>query len=97
MLSLKATLKNTKPPIWPRIVTPDSVNPGDLHTAIQIVRGWDDCHLHGFDAAGEQYGDRADTEEAADEGRLKLSAWSNPVSPASPTTMTLPTTGNATF
>lgn len=73
VLSLKVTLKNTKPPIWRRILVPDSMNLGDLHTAIQIVMGWNDCHLHDFDAAGERYGDPTNTEEVADEGRLKLS------------------------
>lgn len=72
VLSLKVTLRNTKPPIWRRILVPGSMTLADLHIAIQIVMGWHACHLHEFDVAGERYGDPSTTDEVADERRLTL-------------------------
>jgi hypothetical protein len=45
---LRITLRDTKPPIWRRVVTPASTTLGQLHEIIQIVMGWTDCHLHHF-------------------------------------------------
>ena len=74
MLSLKVTLKDTNPPIWRRILVPDSINLGDLHLAIQIAMGWHVCHLHVFDIGGERYGDPNTADDVANERRMKLSA-----------------------
>ena len=78
VLSLKVTLRNTKPPIWRRILMPASMTLADLHLAIQTAMGWYNCHLHDFDVGGRQYGDPSDAddwndEELADESRLRLS------------------------
>jgi hypothetical protein len=72
VLSLKVTLRNTKPPIWRRIVMPGTMNLYDLHTAIQVTMGWEDSHLHAFDVGGRQYGDPATTDDVADEASLTL-------------------------
>jgi hypothetical protein len=45
---------------------------GDLHQAIQAAMGWHDGHLHAFDIAGRQYGDRDTVDDVADERRLTL-------------------------
>jgi Plasmid pRiA4b ORF-3-like protein len=79
VLSLKVTLRNTKPPIWRRIVMPASMTLAELHLAIQTAMGWYNCHLHEFDVDGRRYGDPShtddwDDEAVADESRLRLSA-----------------------
>ena len=73
-LSLKVTLRDTKPPIWRRLVVPGEMTLGDLHQAIQAVMGWDDAHLHAFDIAGREYGDPDSVDGVADEERLTLNA-----------------------
>jgi Plasmid pRiA4b ORF-3-like protein len=79
VLSLKVALRNTKPPIWRRILMPESMTLADLHLAIQTAMGWYSCHLHDFDVDGRRYGDPSDTDDwddeaLADESRLRLSA-----------------------
>lgn len=44
----KVTLENTHPPVWRRIVIPDSATFEDLHTILQIAFGWESEHLHNF-------------------------------------------------
>jgi hypothetical protein len=51
----KVTLKESDPPIWRRIHVPDCTL-GQLHEVLQVVMGWEDCHLHQFDVRGESYG-----------------------------------------
>jgi hypothetical protein len=72
VLSLKVTLRHTKPPIWRRILVKGGMNLGDLHTAIQICMGWMGSHLHAFDIGGEQYGDPTAMDDVANERRLTL-------------------------
>src|SRR4051812_30187408 len=71
-LSLKVTLRDTKPPVWRRLLIPGEMTLGDLHQAIQTAMGWDGGHLHAFDIAGRQYGDPDSLDEVADEERLTL-------------------------
>jgi hypothetical protein len=72
IVSLKVTLRGTKPPVWRRILVPGGMTLGDLHRVIQAAMGWEDCHLHAFDIGGEQYGDRSTVDDVADEKRLTL-------------------------
>jgi hypothetical protein len=51
----KVTLKDSDPPIWRRIQMPGCTL-GELHEVLQVVMGWEDCHLHRFDVRGESYG-----------------------------------------
>ncbi|HEX4920476.1 MAG TPA: plasmid pRiA4b ORF-3 family protein [Candidatus Bathyarchaeia archaeon] len=51
----KVTLNESHPPIWRRIQVPDCTL-GELHEILQIVMGWEDCHLHQFIVRGEYYG-----------------------------------------
>jgi len=51
----KVTLKDSDPPIWRLIQIPDCTL-GELHEVLQVVMGWDDCHLHQFIVRGEHYG-----------------------------------------
>ena len=54
---LKITLVgSSNPPIWRRILAPASMSLAQLHDAIQLVFGWQECHLHEFTAGHERYG-----------------------------------------
>lgn len=44
----KISLKGIRPPVWRRIMVPESYSFWDLHVAIQDAMGWSDCHLHEF-------------------------------------------------
>lgn len=44
----KIQLKGITPPIWRRIIVPETYNFWDLHVAIQDSMGWLDSHLHVF-------------------------------------------------
>ena len=57
VVSLKVTLRGTRPPVWRRLLIPSTMTLAELHQAIQAAMGWEDCHLHAFDIAGRQYGD----------------------------------------
>jgi len=58
----KVTLKGSSPAIWRRIQVPDCTL-GELHEVLQVVMGWEDCHLHQFVIRGEHYGPQ-DPEDA---------------------------------
>jgi Plasmid pRiA4b ORF-3-like protein len=72
VVSLKVTLKGTKPPVWRRLLVPGSMTLGALSEAILTGMGWDGDHLHAFDIDGRRYGDPATTDEVANENRLTL-------------------------
>ena len=68
VLQLKITLAGSKPPIWRRVQVRESMHLGDLHRVVQIVMGWEDCHLHLFQVGGRSFslfgdGDDAPVEE----------------------------------
>ena len=65
------------PPIWRRIQVPDCTL-GELHEVLQVVMGWEDCHLHQFIVRGEYYGplDPEDSDwdmEMEDEEKISIS------------------------
>ena len=41
--------------IWRRLVVPSDLTLYDMHRAIQIAFGWEDYHLHAFEAHGRYY------------------------------------------
>ncbi|MGR8951955.1 MAG: plasmid pRiA4b ORF-3 family protein [Gammaproteobacteria bacterium] len=72
---LKITLKDSKPPIWRRLLIADTVTLAKLHTAIQIVMGWSDDHLHQFIAGKQLYGVQDsdfDFDEIRNESKFRL-------------------------
>ncbi len=71
---LKITLRESRPPIWRRVLVPGSVNLHKLHQIIQIAMGWTDSHLHQFIIDGEFYAipSKEDWEPVSDERKLKL-------------------------
>ena len=77
IFQFKVTLKESHPPIWRRIQVPDCTL-GELHEVLQVVMGWEDCHLHQFIVRGECYGrpdpeDREWDMEMEDEEKISIS------------------------
>lgn len=52
---LRVTLQGTSPPIWRLLLVSPSMTLAHLHHALQIVMGWDDCHLHMFIKDGRRF------------------------------------------
>lgn len=48
LLTIKATLTYTRPPVWRRLVLPDTLTFWELHFALQIAFGWENSHLFEF-------------------------------------------------
>ena len=71
---LKITLRDSKPPIWRRVLVPGNYNLHKLHWVVQMAMGWTDSHLHQFIIDGLYYGvpDQDDWEEVHDERRFTL-------------------------
>jgi hypothetical protein len=40
------------PPVWRRVLVPSDITFDDLHEIIQIVFGWENCHLYQFSEKG---------------------------------------------
>jgi hypothetical protein len=56
IIQLKITLKRIKPPIWRRVLIPNSITFYHLHEIILASMGWDGYHLYEFDFEGERIG-----------------------------------------
>ncbi len=71
---LKATILDTKPPVWRRLVVRDDSTLAELHDVLQAAFGWWDYHLHEFEIGGVRYGvdDGEDWSPPKDERRAKL-------------------------
>lgn len=71
---IKITLKEIKPVVWRRFQVLDCVLT-DLHVAIQVVMGWQNCHLYSFKTGDDTYCDPSLCEDMEyDDGRrIKLS------------------------
>ena len=55
LYQFKVTLRNIHPPIWRRIQVWEDTTLAQLHRILQIVVGWEDCHLHQFVIGGRTY------------------------------------------
>lgn len=60
---LKITLSYTKPPIWRRVLVPESCTLAQLHDIIQITMGWFNCHLHSFEIRGQNYSPKTEFDD----------------------------------
>ncbi|MCK9996681.1 MAG: plasmid pRiA4b ORF-3 family protein [Candidatus Krumholzibacteria bacterium] len=49
---IRLELMDISPPIWRELQVPADFRLDQLHTLIQIVMGWEDCHLHEFQVPG---------------------------------------------
>lgn len=52
---LRVSLKWSLPEIWRRFSVPGDVSLPDLHLILQVVMGWENCHLHEFEAGDKRY------------------------------------------
>ncbi len=52
---LKIRLLDIEPEIWRRFVVPADISLDRLHDVVQIVMGWEDCHLHEFTIGNKRY------------------------------------------
>ncbi|MDP2181297.1 MAG: plasmid pRiA4b ORF-3 family protein [Actinomycetota bacterium] len=48
IVRLKITLRDVRPAVWRRVEVWDDVTMGELHSVINAVMGWEECHLHRF-------------------------------------------------
>lgn len=53
---IKVTLKDSKPPIWRRILVRSDITLEKLHDVLQEVMGWWDYHLHQFIVGDMHFG-----------------------------------------
>jgi hypothetical protein len=71
---IKVTLKDSKPPIWRRILVRSDITLAALHRILQAVMGWWDYHLHQF-IVGQTYFGQPHPDygfEMRDERRVRL-------------------------
>ena len=61
---LKITIEDTHPPVWRRLVVPENISFYDLHRVIQLVFGWEDMHMHIFEAPQNRFEIVANSKDA---------------------------------
>lgn len=74
---LKITLLESKPAVGRRVRVPGNITLIKLHHVLQVLMGWQDCHLHQFTVNGALYGMRVEdwqdaTPEMLDERGVRL-------------------------
>lgn len=74
---LKVTLKHITPAIWRRFVVPGDITLDRLHDVLQIVMGWEDCHLHDFRFKKQMYTESPESPKDEDEAGVRLNALLN--------------------
>jgi hypothetical protein len=57
IFQLRATLGNTRPPVWRRLQVPAGITLHRLHLIIQAAMGWENYHLYRFEIGRRQYGE----------------------------------------
>jgi hypothetical protein len=57
---LKITLRGIRPPVWRRVRVSSDMTLRTLHQVIQEAMGWEDAHLHEFEAGNRRYGEPSD-------------------------------------
>ena len=73
---LEITLAYTEPPVWRHIQIPASMTLAELHMVIQFCMGWQDMHMHQYQAGLKFYGPQMADDYAdnlmLDESRFSL-------------------------
>lgn len=72
---IKVSLIDAKPPIWRRLLVSSTTTLAKLHDILQIAMGWENYHLHQFEANGISYGrpdPDFDWDDIIDERQVKL-------------------------
>ena len=64
---LKVTLKEIEPPIWRCVRVPGDYTLYDLHCVVQVVMGWEECHLHEFVIGDARYSTLYDDVDLAED------------------------------
>ena len=57
IFQLQVRLADVLPVIWRRVQVPGGYTLDRVHRVIQLAMGWQDYHLHSFEADGVQYGE----------------------------------------
>lgn len=75
---LKVSLTGSNPLIWRRIEVPSRMTLPQLHLALQIAMGWENCHLHEFRIEDKIFGEPDPGDDhfgrvSLDERRVQLS------------------------
>lgn len=52
---IRISIAGSDPAIWRRVSLPGDVSLALLHSVVQLVFGWEDCHLHEFEAKGRRF------------------------------------------
>lgn len=76
LYQFKITLRGIDPPIWRRIQVSEDATLAQLHRVLQMVMGWEDCHLHEFRIGRKTYGepDPDDERKIIDDKRTRIHA-----------------------
>jgi hypothetical protein len=70
---LKIEFLDIEPKIWRQFVVPGSITLDRLHDVIQIVMGWQDCHLHEFVIGKKKYTENPEGKGDGEvDGRFRL-------------------------
>jgi hypothetical protein len=74
VFQLKATILETRPPVWRRVLVGEDTTLAQLHEVLQAAFGWWNYHLHEFEIDGVRYGidDGEDWEPPEDERTARL-------------------------
>jgi hypothetical protein len=54
IIQMKISLDGIRPQIWRRFIVESLISLENLHEIIQIVMGWENCHLYSFSIGGEE-------------------------------------------
>ena len=52
---LKVTLLNCRPAIWREVEVASNITLAGLHDVMQVLMGWDDCHLWAFETGDKRF------------------------------------------
>ena len=72
LYQLRITLKDVSPPVWRSFVVPADITLDRLHDVIQIVMGWQDCHLHYFKFKKQVWLEEPESADDEDEALTRL-------------------------
>lgn len=75
------TLLDVSPPVWRRLRVPSLLSLAVVHAVIQIAMGWEDIHLHEWQADGVTYGppeEKSWGESIGDESSVTLAEVGRP-------------------
>jgi hypothetical protein len=72
--SLRASIDDSHPPIWRRVIVSKSMTLHQLHAVMQRIFSWQDYHLYQFAVRGETYAAPDDESEDLDATKVTLSS-----------------------